>query len=44
MDKEEAIDILESFIDHEKYTGFYSNATREEVKAMEITIKYKIEN
>ena len=44
MDKEEAIDILESFVDHEKYTGFYSNATREEVDAMEFAIKYMIEN
>ena len=44
MDKEEAIDILESFIDHEKYTGFYSNATREEVEAMEFAIKYMKEH
>ena len=44
MDKKEAIDVLESFVDHEKYIGFYSNATREEVDAMEFAIKYMIEN
>ena len=40
MDKKEAIDILKAFVEHEKYIGFYSNATREEVDAMEYAIKY----
>ena len=40
MDKEEAIDVLKSFADHEKRTGLYANATREEVDAIEYTIKY----
>ena len=44
MNKEEAIDILESFVDHEKYIGFYANATREEVDAIEYAIKYMTEH
>ena len=40
MNKTEAIDVLKSFVDHEKHSGFYANATREEVDAMEYAIKY----
>ena len=44
MDKEEAIDILKAFVEHEKYIGFYANATREEVDAIEYAIKYMTEH
>ena len=40
MNKKEAIDILKEFVDHEKSIGFYSNATKGEVEAMEFAIKY----
>lgn len=40
MDKKETIDILKAFSDHEKHTGLYVNATREEVDAIEYAIKY----
>ena len=35
-----AIDVLKLFVDYEKYTGYYTKATREEVDAMEYAIKY----
>ena len=35
-----AIDVLKLFVDHEKHSEFYANATREEVDAIEFAIKY----
>lgn len=43
MDKEEAIDILSSFAEHEKWISFHAHAT-EEVEAMEFAVQYMQEN
>ena len=40
MNKTDAIDVLKLFVEHEKHSGFYANATREEVDAIEYAIKY----
>lgn len=44
MDKEEAIDILSSFAEHEKWISFHAHATKEEVEAMEFAVQYMQEN
>ena len=44
MNKTDAIDVLKLFVDHEKHSEFYANATREEVDAIEFAIKYMEEH